>query len=83
MPRVCARQGCGKELLTENGNSDYRRHFCGSECKNADKRERMRMKRAKLKTERCPTCGRKPPGDLIVPRHEAPESFSQVPTSRE
>jgi endogenous inhibitor of DNA gyrase (YacG/DUF329 family) len=45
MPRVCAREGCGKRLIRKEGSPDYHRHFCGPECKNADKRERMQEKR--------------------------------------
>jgi hypothetical protein len=41
MPRVCARESCGRRLVRKDGTPDYHRHFCGSECKNADKRERI------------------------------------------
>ena len=59
MPRVCAREGCGKRLIRYDGTPDYHRHFCGSECKNADKRERMKAKRQQAKVGSCPLCGHK------------------------
>jgi hypothetical protein len=49
MPKVCARESCGKRLIRKDGTPDYNRHFCGSECKNADKRERIRAKRGQAK----------------------------------
>jgi hypothetical protein len=49
MPIVCAHGGCGKRLLRKDGAPDYHRHFCGSQCKNADKRERMQEKRRQAK----------------------------------
>jgi hypothetical protein len=72
MPRVCAREGCGKRLVRKDGTPDYRRHFCARECKNADKRERMQEKRQQAKAGSCPLCGHKPQSlapDTAVPRH--------------
>jgi len=60
MPRVCSREGCGNKLLRKNGGADYRRHFCSSQCKNADKREKMQARRTRAAGGKCPTCGRKP-----------------------
>jgi hypothetical protein len=57
MPRVCSRECCGKRLLTKDGLPDYRRHFCGADCARTDRREKMRAKRAQLKSGRCPLCG--------------------------
>src|SRR5438034_108196 len=44
MPRICARESCGKRLVRKDGSRDYHRHFCGSECKNADKWRRLQVK---------------------------------------
>jgi hypothetical protein len=57
MPRICSREGSGKQLVNSDGTPDYRRQFCGDECSLADRRERMQAKRARLKTGRRPTCG--------------------------
>ena len=57
MPRVCNREGCGQRLVGKNGTPDYHRHFCGPECLRADKRERLQVRREKLKKVRCPVCG--------------------------
>jgi hypothetical protein len=73
MPRVCAREGCGKRLVRKNGLPDYHRHFCGPECKNADKRERMQSKREQAKAGSCPFGGKrgqKVTQNACVPRHE-------------
>jgi hypothetical protein len=51
MPRFCMR-GCGNQV---NG----KQKFCGKECRNQDKRERMQEKRQNArKSQSCPTCGR-------------------------
>jgi len=73
MSRVCAREGCGERLVRKDGTPDYHRHFCGSECKNADKRERIQAKRGQAKAGRCPLCGasRTLTLDARVPRHKA------------
>lgn len=74
MPRVCAREGCGKRLIRKNGTPDYHRHFCSSECKNTDKRERIQAKRQQAKAGSCPLCGhkgQKPTANAGVPRHDA------------
>jgi endogenous inhibitor of DNA gyrase (YacG/DUF329 family) len=63
MPRVCARENCGKRLVRKDGTPDYHRHFCGSHCKNADKRERMQEKRQHAKAGPCPLCGSKRSND--------------------
>lgn len=60
MSRVCNREGCGKRILGKDGSPDYRKHFCGSACLRIDKRERLLARRNRLKTGRCPHCGRKP-----------------------
>jgi hypothetical protein len=77
MPRICGREGCGNRLSRSDGTPDYRRHFCSSQCKNADKREKMQSRRARLRTEKCPTCGRKPNQDGCVPRHKALGGLAQ------
>lgn len=74
MPRVCAREGCGKRLIRKDGTPDYRRHFCETGCKNADKRERMQAKRQQAQTSSCPLCGHKTQRlaqNTCVPRHKA------------
>lgn len=69
MPRICNREGCGKRILDKDGGPDYRKHFCGPACLRIDKRERLLAKRDRLKTQRCPQCGRKPvPGTLTDSR---------------
>lgn len=76
MPRVCNREGCGRPLVKKDGSPDLRRHFCGRDCKNVDKRERMQAQRAKFSGGKCPRCGRKSAQDsnsnYAVPRHTAP-----------
>jgi rRNA maturation protein Nop10 len=59
MPRICNREGCGRQILTKDGSPDYRKHFCGAACLKIDKRERLQAKRSRLKGRRCPHCGRK------------------------
>jgi len=61
MPRVCSRENCGKRLETRNGLPDYRRHFCGRTCKNADAREAKQALRRRIHLGKCPLCGRRPP----------------------
>lgn len=41
MPRVCDREGCGRRILEKNGSPSYDRHFCSSNCRREDKRERV------------------------------------------
>jgi hypothetical protein len=60
MPRVCNREGCGKQIVGKDGRSDYRKHFCSIPCLNNDKRERLQAKRLRLEGRRCSHCGRKP-----------------------
>jgi hypothetical protein len=56
MARFCI-AGCGTELKKEDGSTDYDREFCGKECRNEDKRQKLRDKRAKTKKQkRCSTC---------------------------
>jgi hypothetical protein len=73
--RVCNRAGCGQLIVGRDGRPRYDRNFCSSDCRRADKRERMQEKRRKAKTGRCPHCGRKtgedPLSDGRVPRHNA------------
>jgi endogenous inhibitor of DNA gyrase (YacG/DUF329 family) len=74
MPRICAREDCGRRLLRKNGAPDYHRHFCGTECKNADERERMQANRNQVKRGKCPLCGQRSQRltpDSPVPRHKA------------
>jgi hypothetical protein len=60
MPRVCNREGCGRQILAKDGSPDYRKHFCGATCLKIDKRERLQAKRLRLENRRCSHCGRKP-----------------------
>lgn len=72
MPRVCARENCGRRLVRKDGTPDYRRHFCGTKCKNEDKRERIQAKRNKAKEGGCPLCGHRIQSftqNTRVPRH--------------
>jgi hypothetical protein len=74
MPRVCAREACGRRLVRKDGTPDYHRHFCGPDCKNADKRERIQAKRQQAKAGSCPLCGhriQRVTPDTLVPRHKA------------
>ncbi len=74
MPRVCSREGCGQPLLRKDGTPDFHRHFCGTACKNADKREKIQAKRAQTRKGKCSLCGRRPQSlalDGDVPRHAA------------
>jgi len=51
MGRVCVRAGCGRAIKANQ-------IFCGKDCRNADKREKLAAKRARAATcGRCPTCG--------------------------
>jgi len=72
---VCIRADCGTLLIGNDGRPVYDRNFCGSDCRRADKRERMQEKRGKARSGRCPHCGRKfdrdCSGDGLVPRHKA------------
>jgi len=45
--RICSR--CGMHLHKPDGSVDYKRRFCGSECKKEDLREKMRAKRLQAK----------------------------------
>jgi hypothetical protein len=78
MPRVCGREGCGKRLETRNGLPEYRKHFCGRTCKNADAREGKQAIRERIRLGKCPLCGRRPPrSDAGHLRHSgfAPATF--------
>jgi hypothetical protein len=45
---------CGRKL------EGYRRIFCGTECRNADNREKKQLKRAQGRLAgKCPVCGRR------------------------
>jgi hypothetical protein len=63
MPRVCIRKGCRVDLLKRDGSPDFRRIFCGVECKKAERLEKLRVKRAVAAKGKCPTCGRRSSGD--------------------
>ena len=76
MPRVCNREGCGKRIIGKGGMPTYNRHFCSSNCRREDKRERVAEIRRKARIGRCGSCGRKAAKDALqnsaVPRHNAP-----------
>jgi hypothetical protein len=56
MARFCI-AGCGTELKTEDDRTDYQRQFCSDECRNEDKRQKIRDQRARMRTKkRCTTC---------------------------
>jgi hypothetical protein len=63
MPRVCIRKGCAKDLLKRDGSPDFRRIFCGDECKKVERLEKLRVKRAAAAKGKCPPCGRRSSGD--------------------
>jgi hypothetical protein len=71
--RVCNRWGCGKRILDKSGHPAFNRNFCGTECRRADKRERLQDRRQRARTGRCAACGRKlvasSSPDGRVPRH--------------
>lgn len=57
MARFCI-CGCGRELLTKDGATDYDRMFFSTECRSKDKTQRIRDMRAAIKRQaRCPRCG--------------------------
>jgi hypothetical protein len=56
--RVCNRAGCGQLIVGKDRSPRYDRNFCSSQCRRADKRERMQEKRRKAKSGTCPNCGR-------------------------
>jgi hypothetical protein len=68
VPRVCARAGCGKLLLNKCGNPDFRKHWCGVEHKNLDRKEAQELRRKTTKGRRCRLCGLKAPATPCVPR---------------
>jgi len=68
MPRVCIRKGCRVDLLKTDGSPDFRRIFCGAECKKAERLEKLRVRRAAAAKGKCPTCGRRSSGDARFPR---------------
>lgn len=76
--RVCNRRGCGKPILDKAGRPVFNRNFCGAECRQADKRERLQDRRQRARTGRCAACGRKAvavsSSDSRVPRHNVPPS---------
>lgn len=76
MPRVCSREGCGSPIVGKDGRPSYDRHFCSSNCRREDKRERVAEMRRKARIGRCRLCGRKAakdaPQNSVVPRHNAP-----------
>jgi replicative DNA helicase len=44
--------------------ADYRRHFCSTECRGIDKEEKLQVRRAQIKTGRCPMCHRSGSSEL-------------------
>ncbi len=61
MPRFCI-DGCGKELLTPDGLTDYDRIFFSAACRNKDKAQRVRDLRARARKQKvCSKCGRAMP----------------------
>jgi hypothetical protein len=61
MARFCV-CGCGKELTDDDGATDYDRVFFSAACRNKDKAQRMRDKRARAKKRGlCPVCQRPMP----------------------
>lgn len=57
MARYCI-CGCGKELKTRDGDTDYKRMFFDATCRGRDKAQRIADQRAKYKKrDYCPTCG--------------------------
>jgi endogenous inhibitor of DNA gyrase (YacG/DUF329 family) len=61
MARFCV-GGCGKELKTKDGSTDYDKIFCGEVCRNKDKSQKLKDQRRKLREKsNCPTCGQKMP----------------------
>lgn len=50
---------CKARLLTKRGTPDYRKHFCGRDCKNADAKEKMAARRKVVHGRKCRLCGRK------------------------
>jgi len=64
LPRFCI-CGCGKELLTADGFTDYsrKRRFATQLCYKRDKAQQLRDARRKAtKDGRCPLCHQKIPG---------------------
>lgn len=58
--RVCAQ--CQKPLRKPNGEFDFDRYFCSSECYQKDNRERLALRRAERNIRgKCSTCGRRKP----------------------
>ena len=56
MARFCI-AGCGTELKTADGLTDYARQFCSDKCRNKDKAQRLRDQRATMKSKkRCSSC---------------------------
>jgi hypothetical protein len=56
MARFCI-AGCGTELKTDDGRTDYQRQFCTDECRNKDKSQKIRDQRAHMRQKkRCTSC---------------------------
>jgi hypothetical protein len=56
MARHCI-SGCGTELKKEDGATDYESLFCSKDCRNEDKRQKVRDQRAAMKKKkRCSAC---------------------------
>jgi hypothetical protein len=61
MARFCI-CGCGNELKTDDGFTDYDRVFFSPKCRNGDKAQRLRDKRARARQKKiCSGCGRPMP----------------------
>lgn len=63
---------CKAPLLTKRGTPDYRKHFCGRDCKNADAKEKMAARRMHVHGRKCSKCGRRPPVNVGVSHDTAP-----------
>ncbi len=82
MPRVCIRKGCRVDLLKRDGSPDFRRIFCGVECKKAERLEKLRAKRAVAAKGKCPTCGRRSSGDARFRRAVTGDTPHEVEVNR-
>jgi PHP family Zn ribbon phosphoesterase len=50
--------GCLRELVSDDGLTDYNRMFFSKQCRAQDKKNKLRDDRARIKAQhRCPKCG--------------------------